>query len=117
MASKSDAKGILNRQRQLLVGGKFTFYPNFRYYDQTAADYFAPFEQHLSTEEFYTSDYDLSKFSSNQYGFGIQYSDLLSGGHTGSVILKNLTFNYGYYDRSTGLDAHIVSFGVKLVIN
>ncbi len=107
----------VNIELLVKIGSKFTFYPTFRYYDQTATDYFAPFEQHLSTEKYYTSDYDLSKFSSKQYGFGIQYSDLLSGGHTGTVVLKNLTLNYGYYDRSTGLNAHIVSFGVKLALN
>ncbi len=107
----------VNIELPVKIGSKFTFYPTFRYYDQTAADYFAPFEQHLSTEKYYTSDYDLSKFSSKQYGFGIRYSDLLSGSHDGLIILKNMTLNYGYYDRSTGLNAHIVSFGVKFVLN
>jgi hypothetical protein len=36
-------------------------------------------EQHLSTEKYYTSDYDLSKFvSNNQYGLGLTYTDIFT---------------------------------------
>ena len=49
------------------VSDKFTLYPSFRFYNQTKANYFAPYEQNLSTSKYYTSDYDLSKFSANQY--------------------------------------------------
>ena len=41
--------------------------------NQTASDYFAPYAQHLSSEEFYTSDYDLSALSSHKYGMGVKY--------------------------------------------
>lgn len=100
-----------NIEFPIKIGYKFTLNPSYRFYSQTAADYFAPFEQHLSTETYYTSDYDLSKFTSNQYGFGVRYTDLL-----GSFFgLKNVTLDYGYYRRSTGLDAHIISLGVKFV--
>jgi len=34
------------------LSDKFTIYPSYRYYNQTAADYFAPYEAHLSTDEF-----------------------------------------------------------------
>jgi len=98
-----------NIELPIKLGMNFTLYPTYRYYTQSAADYFAPFEQHLSTEQYYTSDYDLSKFTANQYGFGVQYNDLL-----GSFIgLKTININYNYYDRSTGLNAHIVSLGIK----
>ncbi|NPA35666.1 MAG: DUF3570 domain-containing protein [Chlorobi bacterium] len=101
-----------NIELPVKLGMNFTLYPSYRYYTQTAADYFAPFEQHLSSEQYYTSDYDLSGFSANQYGFGVQYNDLL-GNFMG---LKNVNLTYNYYDRTTGLDAHIVSFGLKFVI-
>ncbi|MGB7786029.1 MAG: DUF3570 domain-containing protein, partial [Salinimicrobium sp.] len=68
---------------------KFTVYPSYRYYDQTAADYFAPYEEHLSTEEFYTSDYDLSEFNANQYGFGIRYTDIFTNFHIWQFGLKS----------------------------
>ena len=60
------------------LSDKFTIYPSYRYYQQTAADYFAPYEGHLSTDTFYTSDYDLSEYSANQLGFGISYTDIFT---------------------------------------
>lgn len=47
------------------ISSKFTLYPSYRFYNQTAAVFFAPYEEHLSTNEYYTSDYDLSKFTAN----------------------------------------------------
>ena len=46
--------------------------PFYRFYQQTAADYFAPYGQHNVSEEFFTSDYDLSRFNSNFFGTGIR---------------------------------------------
>jgi hypothetical protein len=60
------------------ISSKFTAYPLYRYYTQTASNYFAAYEQHLSTEKYYTSDYDLSKFVSNQYGLGLTYTDIFT---------------------------------------
>ncbi len=97
------------------ISDKITLYPNYRYYNQTAADYFAGYEQHLSTEMFYTSDFDLSAFSSNQLGLGIKYTDIFTKKHIWKLGLKNLSFNYNYYKRDSGLSAHIVSFGTKLI--
>ncbi|MCB0454665.1 MAG: DUF3570 domain-containing protein, partial [Aequorivita sp.] len=60
------------------ITDKFTLYPSYRFYNQTAADYFYPYETALSSYEFYTSDYDLSEFSANQYGFGVSYTDIFT---------------------------------------
>jgi hypothetical protein len=57
------------------ISSKFTAYPLYRYYTQTASNYFAAYEQHLSTEILYFS-YDLSKFVSNQYG--LTYTDIFT---------------------------------------
>ena len=99
------------------ISEKFTVYPSYRYYDQTAADYFAPYEEHLSTEEFYTSDYDLSKFNANQYGFGIRYTDIFTNFHIWQFGLKSADLKYNYYKRNTGLTAHLISGGVKFIMN
>jgi len=104
-----------NIEVPIKLGEKYTLYPSYRFYNQTAADYFAPYEEHLSTEEFYTSDYDLSKFVANQIGIGFKYTDALAEKHLWKLGLKNITFNYNYYQRDTGLSAHIVSFGIKFV--
>ena len=83
---------------------------------QTAADYFAPYESHLSTEEFYTSDYDISEYTANQYGFGVTYTDLLSNFKLWNLGLKTIDLKYNKYDRDSGLSASIVTGGFKFVI-
>ncbi len=93
----------------------FTVTPTYRYYEQTAATYFAPFETHVSTEQFYTSDYDLSDFQSNQWGIGLSYTNIFSQPKFLRLALKNVSLRFGHYDRSDGLKANIVSFGVKYV--
>ncbi len=98
------------------IGQKFTLYPSYRYYMQTAADYFAPYESHLSTEEFYTSDYDISEYTANQYGFGVTYTDLLSNFKLWNLGLKTIDLKYNKYDRDSGLSASIVTGGFKFVI-
>ncbi len=94
---------------------KFTLTPTYRYYEQTAATYFAPFETHVSTEQFYTSDYDLAEFQSNQWGIGLSYTNIFSTPKFLRLGLKNVNLRFGHYDRSDGLKANIVSFGFKYV--
>ncbi|MDA3904811.1 MAG: DUF3570 domain-containing protein [Bacteroidales bacterium] len=99
------------------ISSKFTLYPSYRFYSQTAADYFAPYEQHLSTEEFYTSDYDLSEFNANQYGFGISYTDIFTNFRLWKFGLKSIDLNFHQYERNTGLKASIITGGLKFVLD
>lgn len=94
---------------------KFTFIPMFRYYTQQQSKYFAPFESHVSTDKFYTSDYDLSTFTANQYGFGLNYVDIFTNTKIWKFGIKNIDFRFNHYDRSDGLSANIFSFGIKFV--
>ena len=93
------------------ISQKFTLYPNYRYYNQTAADYFAAYEEHSSDEEFYTSDYDLSEYNANQYGFGVNYTDIFTNFHIGGFGLKSIDLKYNHYERNTGLSADIIAGG------
>lgn len=97
------------------VSQNFTVTPTYRFYKQTQADYFAPKEIHLSTQEFYTSDYDLSAFNSNQLGLGIRYSKVEGLGKIYRFSIKSLDVRYQNYDRSDGLKANIVSTGIKII--
>ncbi len=99
------------------ISRKFTLYPSYRYYNQTAADYFAPYEAHVSTSEFYTSDYDLSEFNANQYGFGVSYTDIFAKMHISKFGLKSIDLKYNSYKRNTGLTAGIISAGFKFVMD
>lgn len=94
----------------------FAFTPSFRYYDQTAADYFAGYEEHRSTKTYYTSDYDLSEFSAIQMGMGVRYTDVFTEFNVWKLHLKNVNLKYSYYERDSGLTANIVSVGFKFVI-
>lgn len=96
---------------------KIAVIPSYRYNTQTEADYFAPFNEHLSTSEFYTSDYDLSEFTANQYGLGLRYTDVFTKAKVWKIGLKSVNLKYSHYDRSTGLTADIISFGLKLIVD
>ncbi len=97
------------------ISEKFTLYPSYRYYTQTAADYFAPYEGNISTQEFYTSDFDLSDFDANQYGFGIKYTDIFTKMHIWKLNLKSAELKYSHYDRSTGLASDIITLGFSYI--
>ena len=98
------------------ITDKFTLYPSYRYYTQTAADYFAAHEENISTQTFYTSDYDLSEFDANQYGFGVSYTDIFTKARVWKYGIKNIDLRFHTYDRSTGLNAWIISGGIKFVM-
>lgn len=97
------------------ITDKFTLYPSYRYYTQTQAKYFAPYEQHISTEQYYTSDYDLSEFNSNQYGFGISYTDIFTKGHVGKFHIKTIDLKYSLYNRNISFKSGIVTLGFKTI--
>jgi len=105
-----------NIELPIKLGSKFTLYPSYRFYTQTAADYFAPYNEHLSTDEFYTSDYDLAAFDANQYGFGVSYTDIFTKAHIWKFGIKNIDLRFHTYDRSNGLSAWIVSGAIKFVM-
>ena len=98
------------------ITDKFTVFPIYRYYTQTQSKYFAPFEKHLSTEQYYTSDYDLSTFNANQYGLGVSYTDLFTETKIWKFGLKNIDFRFNHYDRSDGLSSNIGTIGFKFVL-
>jgi Protein of unknown function (DUF3570) len=97
------------------ITDKFTVFPMFRYYTQIKSKYFAPFDTHLSTEEYYTSDYDLSTFNSNQFGFGLSYTDIFANFKVLKYGLKNIDFRFNHYTRSDGLMSNIGTIGLKFI--
>ncbi|MES1220746.1 MAG: DUF3570 domain-containing protein, partial [Bacteroidota bacterium] len=89
----------------------FSITPFYRYYTQTAADYFAAYKVHTATEQFYTSNYDLAKFNSNYYGAGFRLAP--PKGVFGKQHLNALEMRYGHYNRSNGLNSDIISLSLK----
>ena len=99
------------------ITNKFTIYPSYRFYNQTAADYFRPYEEALSTDEFYTSDYDLSEYSANQFGFGVSYTDIFAKAHIWKLGLKSIDLKFYQYDRDTTFSSSIITAGFKFVMD
>lgn len=85
--------------------------PFYRYYSQTAAKYFAPYQQHTAFDDFYTSNYDLSKFDSHFYGAGIRISP--KNGLFGVERLNMLEIRYGHYTKSIGMKSDIISLNLR----
>ncbi|WP_373518748.1 DUF3570 domain-containing protein [Pricia sp.] len=95
----------------------FTLYPNYRFFKQSAADYFYEKDVALTSHSFYTSDYDLSKYYAHQYGLGIRYKDIFTKAKILSFGLKALDLRINNYSRNDGLHAFIVSLGTTFVAN
>jgi hypothetical protein len=85
--------------------------PGYRYYTQTAADYFAPIYQHTATDSYFTSDYDLSAFQSQFESLNIRY--VPENGVLGMRHWKSAELRYGHYNRSNGLASDIITLAMQ----
>lgn len=94
---------------------KISLTPSYRYYTQNQVKYYAPYETHLSTEQYYTSDPDLAKFYSNQYSLALNYNDIFNDFKISNFGLKNANIKFSHYSRSDGLKANILTLGVKFI--
>lgn len=85
----------------------FTIAPLLRLYTQTAAWYFKPYHKHDLKDTYYTSDYDLSRFSSYKTGLTLRYApqSWLSSRNAFNAI----SLRYAFYKRSDGLTGHVIS--------
>ncbi len=91
----------------------FSISPFYRWYDQSASKYFAPYGVHLVTDQYYTSNYEFSKFTSQFFGVGFRFAP--PTGVFGWKNLHDMEIRYGHYAQSTDLvsDVVSVSFGFK----
>ncbi|MCB0487764.1 MAG: DUF3570 domain-containing protein [Cyclobacteriaceae bacterium] len=85
--------------------------PFYRYHRQTAIDYFAPIRQHNPSDEFYSSDYDLSELSSQSGGLGFRY--VSPDGVLGVKRWNTIEIRFDHYERSNGLTSNIISLHAK----
>lgn len=89
----------------------FSLSPFYRYYSQSAVKYFSPYGQHTGSEQYYTSNYDLSKFDSSFFGMGVRIAP--PDGVFGIKHFSALEIRYGHYSRSTNLTSDIISINIK----
>ena len=88
----------------------FSLTPFYRYYVQTAANYFAPYEQHLVTDNYYTSNYALAGFSSHFFGAGFRLAP--PKGFFNSHW-STLEIRYGHYTQTTDLVSDVISLNLS----
>jgi len=106
----------VNLELPFKVTNFFSLYPFYNYHVQTAARYFQGYKEHHLTENYYTSDYDLSALNSYEVGAGIFYAPVYNIATIRrhkktrhAIALRKWELRYAYYRRSTGLYANIVS--------
>ena len=93
------------------INSFFSISPFYRYNNQLGTKYFAPYGQHSPSDQYFTSDYDLSTLTSDFYGAGIRFAP--PKGVFGWQRLNMLELRYGHYSRSTSLVSNIVSLNLK----
>jgi hypothetical protein len=109
-----DSWGVRSHTASLEVPVKLTPFfsvsPFYRFYTQTAANYFAPYAQHAATDTYYTSNYALSAFSSNFFGAGIRLAPPkgIFGTHLSALELR-----YGHYTQTTDLVSDVISLHLQ----
>jgi len=93
------------------INSFFSISPFYRYNNQVGTKYFAPYGEHSPSDQYFTSDYDLSTLTSDFYGAGIRFAP--PKGVFGWQRLNMLELRYGHYSRSTSLVSNIVSLNLK----
>ncbi|PKH51219.1 hypothetical protein CXF68_11240 [Tenacibaculum sp. Bg11-29] len=90
------------------LGDGFTLYPFYRFHTQTKSMYFQPYGGHNLDANYYTSDYDLAKFTTNKFGIGMKFSPVngvlsFKINKKREFQFKSLEFRFSSFERSTGL--------------
>lgn len=93
--------------------GQITLYPSYRFYQQASIEFFAPYNKHLSTQEFYTSDNDLSSFSAHQVGIGASYNNIFGTKKLWLFEFKSIDLKYYKYQRNIPFSSNLITIGIK----
>jgi hypothetical protein len=88
----------------------FSISPFYRYYNQSAAKYFAPYGVHTPDDQYYTSNYEYSKFQSSFFGVGFRIAP--PKGVFGWQGLHEMEIRYGHYTQTTDLVSDVVSLSL-----
>ncbi|MHA4846000.1 DUF3570 domain-containing protein [Flavitalea antarctica] len=110
-----DSWGIKSNTASLEVPVKLSPFisisPFYRCYTQSESKYFAPYQEHTNEDIYYTSNYDLSKFSSSFFGAGVRLAP-----PTGVFGMKHVSvfeIRYGHYSKNIDMNANVVTLNLK----
>ncbi len=111
----TDDWGLVSHTANIEIPIKFTPFlsvsPFYRFYDQSAAKYFAGYKEHTVAQQYHTSNFDLSKFSSNFFGAGLRVAP--PKGVLGIRRVNSLELRYGHYTKNIGMNSDIISLHFK----
>lgn len=111
-----DNWGVTSHTASLEVPFKITPFvsisPFYRYYKQTAANFFAPYGSHTEADKYYSSDYDYSAFSSGYAGINLRIAP--PKGIFKEKSLSTFEIRYGHYKQTTGLIANNISLNLTI---
>jgi Protein of unknown function (DUF3570) len=88
----------------------FSLSPFYRYYVQSAVDYFAPYAVHSPQDQYFTSNYALAAFQSHYFGIGLRLAP------PKGVLINSLSaveIRYGHYTQTTNLVSDMISLNLK----
>lgn len=89
------------------INPNFSVSPFYRFHEQTSAEYFNRYATANPLSDFYTSDYDLSDFKSNNIGVNFH----LVPGNWG--VFNSVDLRYSHYKRTDGLAADNITLALK----
>src|SRR5665213_615588 len=110
----ADSWGTRSNTANLEVAYKispfFSISPFYRYYQQSAAKYFSPYEGASPTQQYFTSNYEYAQFNSQFFGVGFRVAP--PKGVFGIQGLHELEIRYGHYVQNTDLVSDVVSLNL-----
>jgi hypothetical protein len=89
----------------------FSISPFYRFYTQKGIRYFAPYREHVESDEYYSSNYDLSSF--NSHFFGVGFRTMPPKGVLGIPQITMLELRYGHYITTNTLYADVITLNVR----
>lgn len=111
----TDNWGVTSHSASLELPVKLTQFvsvsPFYRFYTQTASNYFRPYSEHALTETYYTSNYDYAAMNSQYVGINVRIAP-----PKGVFGIKNwnmLELRTGLYQQTTGLEAYNLSLNLR----
>ena len=112
----------INLEVPIKITNFIAFQPFYRIHLQTGSKYFAPYLGHDLDAEYYTSDYDLSTFTSHFIGAGFKYSPAMGISKfkfrtkaKNSILFREIQLRGGSYRRSDGMKSMMVSCGFSFL--